>query len=878
MAQPQLEKVYDPNRVEDKWYQHWLDQNYFHVEPNPQKKPYTVVIPPPNITGMLTMGHVLNNTIQDILIRKARMQGKQACWIPGTDHASIATETKVVDMLMDQGIKKDSLSREQFLDHAWKWKEKYGGLIIKQLKKLGCSCDWEREKFTMDDGYTRAVLEAFVKLYEKGLIYKGHRLVNWCPVSKSAISDEEVTHQEVTGNLWYFRYPITNSGEFLVVATTRPETMLGDTAVAIHPNDKRYKHLVGETVLLPLANREIPIIADEFVDQEFGTGCVKVTPSHDPNDFAIGERHNLAFINIMNADASLNSNVPEKYRDMNRENARKAVIKDIEAAGLLEKTEEYIHKVGFSERGNVPIEYYMSDQWFLKMTELSKPALDAVNKGLINFHPKHWVKTYNHWMENIKDWCISRQLWWGHRIPVWYHNENPKKIHVSLNGPEDKNNWTQDEDVLDTWASSWLWPFAVHQWPEKDHDLDYFYPTASLVTGPDIIFFWVARMIITGYEFLDQKPFTDVYFTSILRDESGKKLSKSLGNSPDPFDLFNEYGTDAVRFGIMLMAPQGLDVLFSKERLEIGRNFMNKLWNACRFISMNKPDNLVVGYSADETELRLPDKWILSRLNRAIKNYNKQMDRFHFNEAAKVLYDYIWNDFCDWYIEIAKTRFYSEDKNSKLITYDVCITSIRKILPLLHPYTPFITEELWSFFKSERANDLIISPWPTEDKGVINKEIDNKMMMLQDIISSVRAIRSRMNIPPSKKIEINIKTDEEQREFIDKNSELIIALARLDSYSAGSSVQKPSKSAAAVIHGMELYIPLGGLVDLDKERLQLNKRKTKIELLLSDIKKKLSNENFVSRAPEDIVKREQDKMIELKDELEKIDSNLNILT
>jgi len=470
MAQPQLEKVYDPNRVEDKWYQHWLDQNYFHVEPDPQKIPYTVVIPPPNITGMLTMGHVLNNTIQDILIRKARMEGKQACWIPGTDHASIATEKKVVDMLMDQGIKKDSLSRKEFVDQAWQWKEKYGDMIIQQLKKLGCSCDWERERFTMDDGYNRAVMQAFVKLYEKGLIYKGKRLVNWCPVSKSAISDEEVNHQEVNGNLWYFRYPITNSGEFLVVATTRPETMLGDTAVAIHPNDKRYKHLVGETVLLPLANREIPIIADEFVDQEFGTGCVKVTPSHDPNDFAIGERHNLAFINIMNADASLNSNVPEKYRDMNRENARKAVIKDIEAAGLLEKTEEYIHKVGFSERGNVPIEYYMSDQWFLKMTELSKPALDAVNKGLINFHPKHWVKTYNHWMENIKDWCISRQLWWGHRIPVWYHNENPKKIHVSLNGPEDKNNWTQDEDVLDTWASSWLWPFAVHKWPEKDRD------------------------------------------------------------------------------------------------------------------------------------------------------------------------------------------------------------------------------------------------------------------------------------------------------------------------------------------------------------------------------------------------------------------------
>ena len=878
MSQTLLDNKYNPSKVENRWYKHWLEKNYFHADAESEKEPYTIVIPPPNVTGMLTMGHVLNNTIQDILIRKARMEGKEACWIPGTDHASIATETKVIKMLEEKGINKNDLSREEFLDHAWEWKEKYGGIIINQLKKLGCSCDWERERFTMDEGYSKAVLESFVKLYEKGLIYKGHRLVNWCPVSKSAISDEEVIHKEIDSHLWYFRYPIKGEDEYLVVATTRPETMLGDSAVAVNPNDKRYKKYIGKTVTLPLVGREIPIIADEYVDPEFGTGCVKITPAHDPNDFEIGKRHDLEFINVMNDDASINDNAPKKYIGKDRFEARKQVLHDIEQDGFLDKTENYLHKVGFSERGDVPIEFYMSDQWFMKMNELVKPAIDSVKSGKIRFHPEHWVKTYNHWMNNIKDWCISRQLLWGHQIPVWYHKEDKSRLHVSVNGPKDIENWEQDKDVLDTWASSWIWPMGVHNWPKESKDLSKFYPTNTLVTGPDIIFFWVARMIITGYEFLDQKPFTDVYFTSILRDESGKKLSKSLGNSPDPFDLFNEYGTDAVRFGIMLMAPQGLDVLFSKERLEIGRNFMNKLWNACRFISMNKPDNLVVGYSADETELRLPDKWILSRLNRAIKNYNKQMDRFHFNEAAKVLYDYIWNDFCDWYIEIAKTRFYSEDKNSKLITYDVCITSIRKILPLLHPYTPFITEELWSFFKSERANDLIISPWPTEDKGVINKEIDNKMMMLQDIISSVRAIRSRMNIPPSKKIELNIKSDEEQTEFINKNSELIIALARLDSYSAGSSVQKPSKSAAAVIHGMELYIPLGGLVDLDKERLQLNKRKTKIELLLSDIKKKLSNENFVSRAPEDIVKREQDKMIELKDELEKIDSNLNMLT
>jgi len=877
MSETLLEKKYNSVQVEDKWYKHWLEKKYFQADSSSEKEPYTIVIPPPNVTGMLTMGHVLNNTIQDILIRKARMEGKEACWIPGTDHASIATETKVIKMLEEKGINKNDLSREEFLEYAWEWKEKYGGIIISQLKKLGCSCDWERERFTMDEGYSKAVLESFVRLYDKGLIYKGHRLVNWCPVSKSAISDEEVIHKEIEGHLWYFRYSIKGEDEFLVVATTRPETMLGDSAVAVNPNDKRYKKYIGKTVILPLVGREIPIIADEYVDPEFGTGCVKITPAHDPNDFEIGNRHSLRFINVMNEDASINDNAPQKYVGKDRFEARRQILHDIEKDGLLDKTEEYLHKVGFSERGDVPIEFYMSDQWFMKMNELVKPAIDAVKSGKIRFHPEHWVKTYNHWMDNIKDWCISRQLLWGHQIPVWYHKEDKSRLHVSVNGPKDRGNWVQDKDVLDTWASSWIWPLGVHDWPQKTKDLSKFFPTNTLVTGPDIIFFWVARMIITGYEFLDEKPFSDVYFTSILRDDTGRKLSKSLGNSPDPFDLFEEYGTDAVRFGIMLMSPQGLDVLFSKERLEIGRNFMNKLWNACRFVSMNNPDSWSEEYSLDQKELRLPDKWIISRQNRAIINYNKQIDRFHFNEAAKVLYDFIWNDFCDWYIEIAKTRFYSEDQNSKIITYAVCISCINKILPLLHPFTPFITEELWSFFKSKSANDLIISPWPVVDKGLIDAEINKEMIILQDVISSIRAIRSRMNIPPSKKIELNIKCNEEQAEFIHQNSELIIILARLESYSAGSTTQKPPKSSASVVHGMELYIPLGGLVDLDKEKLQLSKRKNKIESLLYDIEKKLSNKNFVDRAPKDIVKREQVKMSDLKDELAKIDSNLEML-
>ena len=736
MSKTSLDNKYNSSSVEDKWYKHWLEKKYFHADASSDKEPYTIVIPPPNVTGMLTVGHVLNNTIQDVLIRKARMEGKEACWIPGTDHASIATETKVIKMLEEQGISKNNLSREEFLQHAWEWKEKYGGIIINQLKKLGCSCDWDREKFTMDEGYSNAVLEGFVKLYNKGLIYKGHRLVNWCPISKSAISDEEVIHKEVDGHLWYFKYPIKDEDEYLIVATTRPETMLGDSAVAVNPNDSRYNDHIGKKIVLPLVGREIPIISDDYVDPEFGTGCVKITPAHDPNDFLIGERHNLEFINVMNEDASMNENVPPKYQNKDRFIARADIVKDLNDLNLLHKTENYKNKIGFSERGDVPIEFFMSKQWFMKMKDIAKPAINAVDSGEIRFHPEHWVKTYNHWMKNIKDWCISRQLIWGHQIPVWYHKEDNSKLHVSVEGPDDIENWVQEKDVLDTWASSWLWPLGVHNWPDKSKDLDKFFPTNTLVTGPDIIFFWVARMIMTGYEFLGKKPFSDVYFTSILRDDTGKKLSKSLGNSPDPLDLFDEYGTDAVRFGIMLMAPQGLDVLFSKDRLEIGRNFMNKLWNACRFIEMNTPGSWSNDFVVEQDDLELADKWILNQLFNSIEKYNKQLDRLHFNEAAKVLYDFVWNDFCDWYIEIAKTRFYSENVESKMITYSTCLKCIRIILPLMHPFTPFITEELWSFFKDKNQPDLIVSMWPNGDYD-FDDDVDGAMIVLQELITSV---------------------------------------------------------------------------------------------------------------------------------------------
>jgi len=875
MSTSQLDKVYNPINIEDKWYQYWMDNNYFHSKPDPDKEPYTIVIPPPNVTGMLTMGHVLNNTIQDILIRKARMEGKEACWIPGTDHASIATETKVVEMLEDKGIKKESLSRDEFLKYSWEWKEKYGGIIIQQLKRLGCSCDWDKERFTMDDNYNNAVLEAFIVLYNKGLIYKGFRLVNWCPVSQSAISDEEVMHEEVNGNLWHFRYPIKDSDEELIVATTRPETMLGDTAVAVHPKDKRFKHLIGKTVILPLTDREIPVIGDEFVDMEFGTGCIKVTPAHDPNDFDIGKRHDLEFINIMNEDASLNSNVPEKYRNLSRESAREKILHDLKSISLLEKTEEHIHKVGFSERGNIPIEYYMSSQWFLKMSELSKPASQAVNDGSIKFHPEHWVKTYNHWMENINDWCISRQLWWGHRIPVWYHNDDNDKIHVSLDGPPDPENWTQDEDVLDTWASSWLWPFAVHKWPENNQDLSYYYPTASLVTGPDIIFFWVARMIMSGFEFMGDLPFKNVYFTSILRDETGKKFSKSLGNSPDPFTLFDEYGTDGVRFGIMLMAPQGLDVLFSSKGLEVGRNFINKLWNASRFVLMNIEDD--ISDELLENNFKLPELWILNRLQIAIERVNKHLENFNFNEAAKVIYEFTWSDYCDWYIEIAKTSF---NINNESYTNTVKIISkyvLRNIIILLHPYAPFVTEEIWSKIKKQGDSDLIITSWPSVDKKWINRSSDDEMEILKNLISSVRTIRSQMNVPPNKLCNMIVKCNTKQKSILNSYSLIIKSLAKIDNIEMTEDAKKPSQSATAIVDNMEIFIPLDGIIDFDIEKDRLQKRINELKMHLVNVKKKLENKDFLNRAPENVIRHEKEKKENMILELDKITKNLEMI-
>ena len=870
-----LEKKHIPSEIENKWYDYWLEKKYFSSQESDNH--YTIVIPPPNVTGKLHMGHVLNNTIQDILIRKARMEGKNACWIPGTDHASIATESKVTKMLLEKGINKKDLSRDEFLEHAWKWKEKYGGTIINQLQKLGCSCDWDKTNFTMDSHYSKAVLESFVRLYNKGLIYKGSKLVNWCPKSQTALSDEEVMFKEVNGKLWHIKYAINDSDSFIEIATTRPETMLGDTAIAVNPKDNRYKKMIGKTASLPLVGRNIPIIADSMVDPEFGTGCVKITPAHDLNDYEVGIRHNLEVINIMNSDGSISNKAPDKYVGMSREDARKEIVNNLKDLGCLTKEEDYLHKVGFSERGNVPIEYYLSEQWFLKMKNLAKPASKAVKDKEINFYPNHWVKTYNHWMDNIQDWCISRQLYWGHQIPVWYKKDadraNQENWYISTTPPPDIENWEQDEDVLDTWFSSWLWPFAVHGWPDKEKT-NYF-PTNALVTGPDIIFFWVARMIMSGYEFMGDLPFKDVYFTSILRDEKGRKLSKSLGNSPDPITLFDKYGTDATRFSIMLMSPQGSDVYFSESGIEVGRNFMTKIWNASRFIMLNHNEDF--SDEIDYDNIDNFDKWILSSLDDTIKEVNKSFDKYQFNEAIKKIYDFTWNEFCNWYIEIVKDRFNSSNLSLRSNAFNISKHIIKKILLLLHPISPFISEEIWNHLKDKDDRDIIISQWPSTSSRVKSYDVDS-IKDFKEIVTSIRTIRSELNIAPSKKIDIivSVKSDSEIN-AINHYRHLISKLSNTDKIDLGIKIEKPSNSAIAVCRIAEIYIPLGELVDKKEEILKLNKRLSELDKLIVSIEAKLSNKQFIDKAPEKVVDGEKNKLNDFIIEREKILSNIEVL-
>lgn len=874
----EIPKAYDPSAVEDKWYEYWLKNNLFHSEVNNEKKPYTIVIPPPNVTGILTMGHILNNTIQDIFIRTKRMQGYNACWVPGTDHASIATETKVTNYLKESGINKDEIGRDKFLEHCWEWTKKYGGIIIQQLKKLGVSCDWERERFTMDDHYYKQVLEAFVKLYNEGKIYRGYRMVNWCPASKSAISDEEVIYRTVNGKLWFFKYRIDDSEEYITVATTRPETMLGDTGVAVNPNDERYKKYIGKTVILPFTEREIPIFADEYVDMQFGTGAVKVTPAHDINDYEMGKRHKLEVINIFNDNASLNHNVPDEFRGLDRYEARKRIVERLEEYGLLLKVEDYQTKIGYSERGGVPIEPYLSEQWFMKMDELSKPALEVVKEGKIKFHPDHWVKTYEHWMSGIRDWCISRQLWWGHRIPVWYcvgddHcNLECKNPIVSVETPDKcphcgSKNLKQDEDVLDTWASSWLWAYEVFR---TEAEQKYYYPTDTLVTAPDIIFFWVARMIIAGLHFKNDIPFKDVYFTSIIRDLQGRKMSKSLGNSPDPLDVISEYGADALRFTVIYLAPLGQDVLFSSEKCELGRNFANKLWNAGRFLLMNA-EKIPIRKDLISKHLDFSDEWIYSRLNQTLQSMNHAMDSFEINNAIKFIYSFAWNDFCDWYIELAKNRLYAEDEEIKSSVLTRALSVFENLLKIIHPFMPFITEELWQLIEKRKSGESIsTAEYPVLNKSLINLPAEMEMEFVQEIITAIRNIRGEMNIAPSKFITVYLKS----KNVAGYQIEYIKKLARIDEIVVDSNLSKPKASASAVINNCEIYIPLEGLIDLEVEKSRLQKEISRLENSLIGIEKKLSNEKFISNAAKDVVERERAKQIDWQNNLHKLNEIL----
>ena len=870
----ELPKTYDPKSVEDKLYSFWNDSGFFHAEVNPDKKPYTIVIPPPNVTGQLHMGHAFDETLQDILIRTKRMQGYEALWMPGTDHAGIATQIKVEENLRkEEGLTRYDLGREKFLERVWDWKNKYGDRIISQLKKLGSSCDWERERFTMDEGCSRAVREVFVNLYNKGLIYKGHRIINWCPHCATALSDAEVEYETQPGKLWHIRYPLTDGSGDLVVATTRPETFMGDTGVAVNPNDERYKHLIGKTCILPIMNREIPIFGDEYVDMEFGTGCVKVTPCHDPNDFEMGQRHNLEQILVFNEDATVNEN-GGKYEGMDRYECRKAVIKDLEEGGYLVKIEDHEHNVGTCYRCGTTVEPMTSAQWFVKMAPLAKPAMDVVKEGKTRFVPDRFSKTYLRWMENVHDWCISRQLWWGHRIPAFYCDDcgemtvSKEDIHVC---PKcGSHNVRQEEDVLDTWFSSALWPFSTLGWPEKTPELDYFYPTSTLVTGYDIIFFWVARMIFSGVEHMGETPFETVYIHGLVRDAQGRKMSKSLGNGIDPLEIIDQYGADALRFTLATGNSPGNDMRFSTERVEASRNFCNKIWNASRFIQMNLTidKDKAVELPAD---LALEDKWIVSRYNTLIAEVTRNIDQYELGLAAAKLNDFIWDNFCDWYIEIAKTRLQSGDENvQKVLCY-----VLSGAMQLLHPFMPFITETIWQALPHEGPS-VMVSKWPEYDEKLHFAAEEAQMETLMDAVRAIRNRRSEMNVPPSKKAKVLVLT--EKKDTFAAGAGFFPKLAYASDIELIDTVPEDAARMASVVTGdAQLYMPMGDLIDFAAERARLEKEKAKVEDDIAFVMKKLDNPNFVNKAPEKVVAVEREKADKLREHLAKLEESIAAL-
>ena len=879
----ELETTYDPGAIEERLYQKWLDNKYFHAEVDETKQPYTIVIPPPNITGKLHMGHALDETLQDILIRFKKMQGYNALWIPGTDHASIATEVKIINALKEEGIEKEDLGREKFLERAWDWKEEYGGTIIEQMKKLGSSCDWDRERFTMDEGCSEAVKEVFIKLYEKGYIYRGSRIINWCPVCQTSISDAEVEYEDQAGHFWHIKYPVVGSeGEYVEIATTRPETLLGDSAVAVHPDDERYTHLVGKMLELPLCNRQIPVVADEYVDREFGTGAVKITPAHDPNDFEVGKRHDLPEINILNDDATINKN-GGKYEGMDRYEARKAIVADLEEQGYLVKIKEHEHNVGTHDRCGTTVEPMIKPQWFVKMEELAKPAIEAVKNGDLKFVPERYTKTYLHWLENIRDWCISRQLWWGHRIPAYYCDECGEVV-VARETPEvcpkcGCKHFTQDEDTLDTWFSSALWPFSTLGWPEKTKELDYFYPTNTLVTGYDIIFFWVVRMVFSGYEQTGKSPFDTVLIHGLVRDEQGRKMSKSLGNGIDPLEVIDKYGADALRMTLMTGNAPGNDMRFYWERVESSRNFANKIWNASRFIMMNlegktvtEPENL--------NDLCAEDKWILSHLNTVIREATENMEKYELGIAVQKVYDFLWDELCDWYIEMAKVRLWKADEDPKAANDALWTlrTALTEGLKLLHPYMPFITEEIYCTLLPEEES-IMISEWPVYREERNFPDAEKAIEGFKEVVRGIRNTRTEMNVPNNRKTSLHIVAkDAETAAMYENSKKSFVNLAFAKEILVQTDKNGISEDAVSVVvSNAVVYMPLEDLIDKDKEIERLTKETERLTKEIARCEGMLNNPNFVNKAPAAKVDAEKDKLAKYKEMMDKVKGQLEQL-
>ncbi|MCD6163652.1 MAG: valine--tRNA ligase [candidate division Zixibacteria bacterium] len=886
-----IPKAYNPKLVEDVIYKKWLDSGIFHGQLDNDKEPYSIVIPPPNVTDILHLGHALNNTLQDILIRWKKMQGRETEWLPGVDHAGIATQVVVEKALAREGRSRHDIGREKFVQKVWKWKEEKFDRIIKQLQKIGCACDWDRTRFTMDEGLSKAVIEVFCRLYEKGLIYRGERIVNWCPDCLTTLSDDEIERDEVDSFLWYIKYKIKGSDEYVIIATTRPETMLGDTAIAVNPADERFKELIGKSAILPIMDRELPIIADDYVDMEFGTGALKITPAHDPNDFDIGIRHSLERINILSKDGTLNENAG-KFAGLDRYDARKKIVEELKEKGHLDKIENYSLISGTCYRCHTVVEPYLSKQWFVKMKPLAKPAIDSVKSGRIKFHPEHWVKTYLHWMENVRDWCISRQLWWGHRIPVYYCDDC-QEIMVARSKPEKcsscgSKNLRQDEDVLDTWFSSWLWPFSTFGWPEKTAELDKYFPTKALVTGSEIIYLWVARMVMGSLEFMGKEPFSDVYIHGTVRDADGIKMSKSLGNGIDPLLIIDKYGADALRVSLILETPEGQDPHISEKTFEIGRNFANKLWSASRFVRLNMGDfKLAENLKITESHLEMPDKWILSRLAKSIGLVNNYLSAFRFSTAAKAAYDFIWNDYCSNYLEMLKPRYFADKELSDPAIRDSIQAArecsgyvLLQILKLLHPFMPFVTEEIWSLALENDGKDSISTKsWPEPMLKFIDDELERDMEKVIELAESVRIACGELSVPPAKKPKVLIRCENDMLvEIFNTHKNEIRNLARSGEVEASIDIKKPPLSASAIVPGAEIFIPLEGLIDIEQEKARLEKLLDEKTQYAEKLSRKLNNHDFINRAPAEVVEADRGRLKKTEELTEKLNKNLESLS